>query len=96
MANRRAKAKNQSEVEQERLAANLRAAEGAFENLRGSTYFFSRHSASSPLQALLRPLAAEFSLVTRPGTTFEKVSGFGALEPAGKALFLNVRCGYGL
>jgi predicted metal-dependent peptidase len=96
MANRRTKTKNQGEIEQERIAGNLRAAEGAFENLRGSTYFFSRRSASSPLQTLLRPLAAEFSLVTRPGTTFEKVSGFGALEPNSKALFLNVRCGYSL
>lgn len=86
---RSGKAKSPAELEHDRLAANARAAQSAFVAARHSSPAFSNADEGDLVVALLRPVLAEFGLVTRPGSQFAAVSGFGAIDPLTKTIFLN-------
>jgi predicted metal-dependent peptidase len=87
------KAMTPAELEKARLEGNTRAAQNAFVEARHTPYSsrlaFSNVPEGDPLVALLRPIMAEFSLLTKPGSTFAGVSGFGAIDAASKTIFLN-------
>ena len=93
MTRRVSKVKSAAELERDRLAANALNAQSAF--VAGHNYAWSASGAWSHapkgdlLVALLRPVVAEFSLLTKPGSRFAAVSGFGAIDPVGKVIFLN-------
>ena len=92
MARKQEKAKSPAELERERQAANASAAQAAFSFGRQSSSWFGaspQRSLNDPIQTLLRPLLAEFALVTRPGAAFAQVSGWGAIDAAGKTIYLN-------
>lgn len=92
-AHRLAKTRSAAELERDRLEANAAAAANAFVAARSSAWSSSPAFGNAPegdlLVALLRPILAEFSLVTRPGSQFAGVSGFGAIDPVSKTIFLN-------
>lgn len=56
-------------------------------SLRGGPYYLIQHSDAAT--TLLRPLAAEFSLLTKPGRRFAAVSGYGAIDATDKTIYLN-------
>lgn len=83
---RERRARRTRDPERERIDRNRAAAEEAFITLR--RYNWGRDD-ESPSAVFLRPIIAEFALVTRVAAPFLGVSGYGAIDPSSRTLLLN-------
>jgi len=78
---------NKKNLEQERIEANIQAANSAFSSLRSARRWGG--GSTSPSAKLLTPLLQEMQLVTKPGSRFAGNVRYGAIDPISKQVFLS-------